>query len=267
MRRMLPGPFLLILPHKQVEVVYDSYGNPIHASQNYNIPCGCSSVFIALPLVLLVKWLCPTVIPFDLFAFWNLHGNPSQLVGDIWPFLVGTVLTALYWMFSPTLEENRWDFSYYWSQTGDFFKRTLWYYSFYALYEELAFRWLIFYSYIVGVTVLNYLLLGFAGHNLVQWLFTQALIPAADFVTFYKLHDILISNQYSWVVGAAILSANGKFRDGHSYQGWMGWIWSWYSGMFFFLIMFRYGLLVAVLVHIAHNLFKSWTAYLRVQFD
>jgi len=52
----------------------------------------------------------------------------------------------------------------------------------------------------------------------------------------------------------AIISTNGGFRDRHSYQGIIGWIWAWFGGMLLFLIMFRHGLFAAMLVHSLYNL-------------
>lgn len=262
MQRMLPGPGLLKMPYRQIEVAVDSDGNVIGASQRYNIPCGCSSVALALPLVLLVKWLWPAVIPFDLFAFWNVHGNLGNLASDIWPFLIGAVALILFWLFSGVTEEQRWNFRAYWGLEDGFFQKTLWYFTLYGFLEELTFRWLLFYSYIVGLTVLNFLLIGFAGFGIPQWLFLHVFGPIADFVTFYQLHDFLFSVQYSWVVGAAILTANGKFRAGHLYQGCLGWVWSWYAGMFLFLVMFKYGLITAIALHSAYNLVRIWIAYI-----
>jgi hypothetical protein len=263
---LLPCSGLLQMPHRQIEVTADSGGNVIGASVRYNIPCGCSSAVFALPLVLLVKWFWPTVIPFDLFAFWNVHGNLGNLASDIWPFLVGTVVLFLILLLSSETVEQRWNFRDYWAQEGDIFQKMLSYFTAYGLLEELIFRWLLFYSYIVGLTVLNFLLVGFAGFGIPQWLFLHVFGPLADFVTFYKLHDFLFSTQYSWVVGAAILTANGKFRQGHLYQGWSGWVWSWYGGMFLFLVMFKYGLLTAIVLHIVYNFVIFWMNFIFTRY-
>ncbi|GCE50225.1 hypothetical protein EI42_05445 [Thermosporothrix hazakensis] len=265
---MFPGnqrPPLLLLPYRNVEVVYDRFGQPHEVTKSWTIPCGCSSLLIAIPLILLVKWLWPNVIPFDLFAFWTTHGDLTALPGDIWPFIVGGLVVTLYELLFRMTEEERLNFFFHWAYEGGFFHKSFIFYTIYGFLEEVCFRWVLFYSYIVGLTVANVLFFGFAGFGLFQWLFLHVFGPAADFVTLHKLHDILFGS--SWVIGAAILSANGKFRQGHAYQGWIGWLWAWFGGMFLFLVMFHYGLPIAIGVHILYNLLLNWGIYFLTWID
>jgi hypothetical protein len=139
MQRIPPVLGLLEMPHREIEVAVDSRGSVVKVSPRIVIPCGCSSVVLALPLVLLVKWLWPTMIPFDLFAFWNIHGNFGNFVGDIWPLLVGTVAIILFWRFSSVTEEQRWNFYDHWVLEDGFFLKTLRYFIFYSILEELVF--------------------------------------------------------------------------------------------------------------------------------
>jgi hypothetical protein len=55
--------------------------------------------------------------------------------------------------------------------------------------------------------------------------------------------------------GAALLSSNGRFRDGHLYQGTIGWIDAWFCGMILFYIMFKWGLFAAIIVHFFYDFF------------
>ena len=57
----------------------------------------------------------------------------------------------------------------------------------------------------------------------------------------------------SWAVGAAVISANAFFRDGHKYQGILGVLNSWFAGMFFFWMMFAHGLWAAMVVHFTYD--------------
>ncbi len=96
------------------------------------------------------------------------------------------------------------------------------------------------------------MVLGFAGLHPIPWIFNEVLIPVADFATAGRLHEVLTTAP--WAVAAAILTSNGRFRNSHTYQGLIGWIWSWYLGMFLFLVLFEHGLVAAIAVHIAYNL-------------
>ena len=67
-----------------------------------------------------------------------------------------------------------------------------------------------------------------------------------------------------WFVGAALLSANAMFRNGHKYQGPIGIVNSWYIGMFLFWIMFQFGLIVAIIVHILYDVIVFTVKHLDV---
>ena len=100
--------------------------------------------------------------------------------------------------------------------------------------------------------IADFAVLGFAGLHPIPWIFNEVLIPVADFATAGRLHEVLTTAP--WAVAAAILTSNGRFRNSHTYQGLIGWIWSWYLGMFLFLVLFEHGLVAAIAVHIAYNL-------------
>jgi hypothetical protein len=77
--------------------------------------------------------------------------------------------------------------------------------------------------------------------------------PVANWATLGGLEEYLF-HPSGWLVGAAMLSANTKFRDGHKYQGLLGYLNSWFLGMFFFWLMLTFGLPVAILMHFAYDL-------------
>ena len=54
----------------------------------------------------------------------------------------------------------------------------------------------------------------------------------------------------------------GRFRDGHAYQGLLGFVNSWFCGMFFFWIMFNHGLFASMIVHALYNLFIYLVIYI-----
>jgi hypothetical protein len=123
-----------------------------------------------------------------------------------------------------------------------------------GIFEEICFRWALFLGATVGVQFINWLLLGFVDGWMgpIQWLHVTIFGPLATFMTFGYAEGLM--SGMGWVVGAAILSANAKFRDGHKYLGIVGIINSWYIGLFFFYLAFTYGLLAAIVVHFLYDL-------------
>ena len=88
--------------------------------------------------------------------------------------------------------------------------------------------------------------------GLLEWLYTNVLVPVANWATFGALSEFLF-HPASWVVGAAIISANGFFRDGHKGNGFIGWVNSWFIGMVLFYLMLNYGLWTAIVAHILYD--------------
>lgn len=86
----------------------------------------------------------------------------------------------------------------------------------------------------------------------VKWVYGVLLVPLADFMTMGYLHDILY-HPHSWAIGAAVLSTNAFFRDGHKYQGLFGVINAWFGGMLFFWMLFEYGLVACMVVHFLYD--------------
>ena len=85
--------------------------------------------------------------------------------------------------------------------------------------------------------------------------------PVVNFLTLGHLQPYLLGS-LGWAVGAAIISSNGKFRDGHAYQGLFGWINAWFCGMFFFYLMFTYGILASIIVHFLYDILIFIVVYL-----
>ncbi|MEO3782842.1 hypothetical protein ABGB12_05925 [Actinocorallia sp. B10E7] len=204
-------------------------------------------------LVLLVEWRAPDVIPFEWGTFWTVQERPWPAflgsLGLVWPVLAFGFLRSVLGI--PAARRMRWQLDRLppgsvvetLSPAAVVFRSTL---------EEVLDRWLIFYAAIAGATFADFLLLGFADLHPVRWFFEDLLIPAADFATWHRLRELL--TDHSWTVGAGILASNARFRNSHGYQGLVGFIWSWYLGMFLFLVVFEYGLPLAIAVHIAYNL-------------
>ncbi len=131
-------------------------------------------------------------------------------------------------------------------------------------WEEIAFRFVYFLSAIVTVQIGNFLFFGFLGFGIPEWFYLHVAGPIANFTTLGYLEPYLFF-EGSWAVGAAILSANAFFRDGHKYQGVFGWINSWFGGMLFFYLAFNYGLLSAIFIHFLYDMICFATAALSLK--
>ena len=118
--------------------------------------------------------------------------------------------------------------------------------------EEITFRWLFFLGNIVSLKITNFLFFGFFGFGIPEWTHLHILGPIVDIITLHGLTPYLFHHT-GWAVGAAMIATNSFFRDGHKYQGVFGWTNSWFGGMFFFYLMFTYGLLAAIAVHFLYD--------------
>ncbi len=217
-----------------------------------------SGVFTFLFLVVIV-WLFPwSIEPFTLFQFWN----KTDIMGGIcasWPIFVWAALVTT---FAAALTNNK----HCDNQNAEDHLVTGFAVSVFAgVTEEIIFRWIIFLDSIIAVKVANWLFFGWLGFGLPEWFFSNLCGPVASFFTYGKM-DWLLFEYGSWAIGAACLAAAAKFRAGHAYLGLLGFINSWYIGMFLFWIMFQYGLLAAIVVHFLYDLIIFVIGYVdRVQ--
>ena len=213
--------------------------------------CFCGAILTTL-VVFFVQWIWPDVIPFDNFEFFYLKGSVKALFVSSIPLLLWAVVINLIvyvWRRQRVLADP-----------GEILVKGLWISGCAGVLEELAFRWIFFYSAIIGLKIVDYILFG-----LTDWMYTSILCPIANFFTL-GLMEHLIYHELGWFVGAAIISTNGKFRDGHQYQGCLGWVNSWFCGMIFFYLTFTYGLFAAMIVHFLFDIvvFGFW-ALMAVQ--
>lgn len=121
--------------------------------------------------------------------------------------------------------------------------------------EEIMFRWIIFFGQIVIYQLLNIVLFGIP-----QWLYIHITGPLGNLLTLGLLNQTFYGPY--WFVGAAMMTSNGKFRDGHLYQGVLGYISAWFTGMFFFYLTINFGLIAAMLIHFLFDVCALSTVYL-----
>ena len=203
-----------------------------------------SSALFGLIVVGGLVFFWPSLIPFGFFEFWTIKGSVWEAAKNAWPIY----LFGLGMNFRNLFRENDYVPDPHEILFGGF-GISLWA----GIVEELCFRWLIFISAIVILPVTDWLLFQLTGIHVVQWIY-GFLCPIANFFTLGYLEPYLL-NGYGWAVGAAIISANGRFRNGHAYQGPVGFTVSWFLGMYFFWVLFTYGLIAAMTIHFLYNFF------------
>jgi hypothetical protein len=208
---------------------------------------------------LLANWLWWTAIPFSTFQFWTLRGSAGDILGTGWPIFVWVGLAFL----SISFIAQRFMLPAIQRYLPDDIILTMghpiegiWQSLWVGIGEEIILRWIVFYDIIVLLQWANFLLGGFAGGGLLAWIYLHIIGPIANFVTFGSLSSILF-HPAGWAVGAAIMivtrlrfkrrffPANGGISD----------FFYWITGLFLFLIMFKYGLIASILAHCVQELF------------
>lgn len=215
-----------------------------------------SKAISSLFIILIVRWLFPDLILFSPFEFWNIRtGGPIDWLYAGWPiFAWGTIATLILGLIHKS------SYAEYYNAEELFatdILTSLWA----GIMEEICFRWLIFLSCIAGAKISNFLFFGYFGFGLVEWFQLNILGVIANFTTFGYLKDVLIKPEM-WAVGAGLLATNASFRDGHKYLGLLGYLNSWFIGMFLFWILFKYGLIACIIIHFTYDLLLGIVAYL-----
>jgi hypothetical protein len=220
--------------------------------------CYLVSAVSALVFVVVVKLIWPTLIPFRFLEFVKLTGSVSDVLQTSWLLFVWGIVGT----FGLRLVSG--------SSHLDHPKTWLTFQSLGALFagisEEIAFRWLIFFSLIVSYQIVNWLIFGFAGFGVAEWTYLHFFGPITNWLSLGYLQPQLFS-PLGWYVGAALMTSNLQFRDGHAFHGLIGWANSWFIGMFFFYLMFRYGLIAAMIAHTIYDLLIFLEIYLISLYD
>ena len=205
------------------------------------------AAFTAFWVILFFNWLFPDVIPFDTFELWRIRqGIWSDWLMASWPIFAWAVgVTVLVSLFTRNTRKQN-------LMAEQLFAVGTLQSVVAGVLEEISFRWLIFISAVVGIKIGNFLFFGWAGFGIGEWFELHVAGPVVNFLTLGYLSDVL-ANPESWAVGAAMLSANAFFRDGHKYLGFFGYVNSWFIGMFMFWLLFQYGLLACILAHFVYD--------------
>ena len=129
--------------------------------------------------------------------------------------------------------------------------------------EEVYYRWFIFLVNIIFIKTINFWFFGWMGFGIWEFAHNYIFGPICNLMTLGYLQNYLV-NKELWFVGASILTTNILFRDGHSYQGYIGWINSWCLGILFFWVTLNYGLLAAIFSHSIYNIVVTIADYLSL---
>ena len=194
-------------------------------------------------------------IPYKFFHFWKIEGGLLEAIKHSWVIFLYGILINLW------ISTNRQQSHEELRTAEDLLLGGTMVSVWAGVVEEICFRWIIFYGVMCTLQLLNFFFFGWLGFGLLDFIYSWALVPVADFARFEYLQPQLKS-EFGWFVGAAIISSNGRFREGHAYQGFRGYVASWFLGMFFFWIMFNYGLLEAIVVHFLYDFLIFFTVYL-----
>ncbi len=192
--------------------------------------------------ILVFFW--PSLIPFRFFEFWTTKGSLWDAVTSMWPLYVwGIVLNLIHFAYNGRPQGAPAEIL-----IGGTIVSLL-----AGVTEEIAFRWLIFFSSIVLIPVTDWILLGFMGIHIVQWVYGwicwAANIATLGYLSAYLFHP------WGWAVGAAMISSNGRFRNAHAYQGIVGIIDAWFFGMCMFWVLFNHGIIAAIITHFLFDFF------------
>lgn len=211
-------------------------------------------ITFALLVLAVVCSFFPEAIPYTFFDLWKVkEGGPADWIIASWP--------VLFWVIGVTslcfLTRNRRDVN---KKAEEIFVRGTLTSLFAGVVEEICFRWILFLQFIVMAKVTNYVFLGFMGHGIIEAIQVHILGPVANFFTFGYLGEFL-GSPTNWAIGAAILSANALFRNGHKYLGPVGILNSWFIGMFMFILLFKFGLLACILVHFLYDFLIAFIRY------
>lgn len=210
----------------------------------------------SLIVVSLVMFFRPDIVPFNVLEFWNMSGSPLDWISaGKWILLWGGLVTVAWCVFTQNEPRNN---RHAERILGQGIKISI----AAGIGQEILFRWTYLLSGIVMVQVFDWLLGGFYfGHGVLHLLQTHVLGPIADLTTLGSMSEFLVRSD-TWAVGAGMLATNLAYRDGHKYTGKFGVVNNWFIGMAFFYLMFTYGLLAAILVHILYDLVIIGVVYL-----
>jgi Type II CAAX prenyl endopeptidase Rce1-like len=186
----------------------------------------------------------PQIFTYEYFDFWNkadFNGMIKFVVERWWIFSTITISNIVFLIVS---DKTRTSLSSPFNKLFAGLATSV----FAGVSEEIVYRWLLFFASIGTIAVTDFLSGGFIfGHGLIYlgFGFTKFFVNIATFGT---LTNYIYST--NWLVGAAMIVSAAKFREGHENYGPLGYWFAWYFGLFTQVVVFNFGLLPAIALHI-----------------
>lgn len=225
---------------------------------------GLLSWLISTPIIfcflMFVNWCSPSFFPIGIWEFWETSSEKieNSIKASVPIFIWGASVTFLLGLFK-SYEKKMVEKAHEILQKGFIISLIA------GIFEELIFRWILFYFIMITVQIFSFFFFGFISESfeiprLIYW---YIFAPIINFFTFFNLNWLLYEK--GWIVGCAATGANAKFRDEHAYLGLLGYLNSWFLGFFFFWIMFNYGIPSAILVHFLYDFIIFGIIYLHAK--
>lgn len=231
---------------QHISLLLTARKSPLKVSANWT--AWIMQALILGVMVKVVQFFFPHAIPYSFWQLWNTTGTPTEWLAASWPILCWAVgITVL---IASLTRNSRYENEH----AESFLANGIWLSLRAGTMEEIIFRWLLFMWCIATAQFADFIFGGFIfDHGLVWCIYHYLLNPIADYFTMGLLHNEL-SGDTAWYIAAGLMAANVYFRDGHKYQGLLGLINSWFIGMYMFYLLFNYGLLACILVHLVYDL-------------
>lgn len=207
-----------------------------------------------LIVVGILRWIFPDSVPLTLSEFIYLPSDWSLVLRAgiplfVWGFALNCVV--MYIIPRYRLEET----------TSDGILNSL----IAGTTEEIYFRFLLFFIIMYTIQFGNFLFFGWLGFGITEWFTIHISGPFTNFVSFGILSPMFNTELFPWFVAGAIMYSNGKFREGHQYQGPIGIINAWYAGILLFAVMFNYGIIAAMVVHVLFDIMVDLMRFVAYQ--
>lgn len=224
---------------------------PKLSSFEFDIGANLLGAFLVLGICAL---FVPSALPFGLFKLWEIRGSLGDWLLTALPLIIwGPLLTIAFTLWRGPNQISK-------ESAEEVFLRGACSSLFAGIAEEVLFRWIFFSSSIAVAMFVNWLFFGWVGFGIVAAIHIWLFGPVANWLTLGYLNSWLV-NPHVWFIGAGLISSNTIFRNGHAYQGWVGLINSWFGGMFFFFLLFKYGLVACMVCHFLYDFAIDVTNY------
>jgi hypothetical protein len=117
---------------------------------------------------------------------------------------------------------------------------------------------------LIGIIAVILLLATWNLGGAASFFYSHIVFPILSWISFGSLDSILYysDNGATPLFCMGIVSANASFRNGHKYQGPIGWVNSWVVGFVFAYAMLYHGLWVAIAIHALYDLEIAIVVYL-----